>query len=83
MKGSYRNWAAIGLEGSFLWVNEWLKDKKQVVKKGTVFAVVVIPQYKQGEKQRGDSETAECEWHVLSKVVKTKVTVKCHGENLW
>ena len=55
---------------------------KQVVKKGTVFAVVVIPQYKQCEKGGGDSEVAECEGHVLSRVVKTKVTVKCHGETL-
>jgi len=40
-------------------MNEWLKDKKQVGKKGTIFAVVVIPQYKQCKKGGGDSEVAE------------------------
>lgn len=47
MKGSYRNWVAIALGESFLWVNEGLKVKKHVVKKGTVFTVMVIPHFKQ------------------------------------
>lgn len=66
MKGSYRNWDAMGLGGEvLLWINEWLKDKKQVGKKGRVFAVVVITQYKQCEKGGGDSMVAVWMTHIL------------------
>lgn len=41
-----------------------IRRKRQVVKKGTVFAVLVIPQYKQCEKGGGNSEVAECERHI-------------------
>lgn len=45
----------------FLWINEGLKVKKHVVKKGTIFVVVVIPHFKQWEKGGGDTEAAECQ----------------------
>lgn len=49
----------MGLREVLLWDNEWLKGKKQIGKKGRVFAVVVIPQYKQREKGGGDREVAK------------------------
>lgn len=47
MKGSYRNWVVIALRVRFLWVNEGLKVKKHLVKKGTIFVVMVILHFKQ------------------------------------
>lgn len=39
--------------------NEGLKIKKHVVKKGTIF--VVMMEFKQYENGRGDTEVAECQ----------------------
>lgn len=82
MKGSYRNWAAIASGGSFLWINEGLKVKKHVANKGTIFVVIVIPHFKQWEKGGGDTEVAECEWHLITYHYKNKISVRCHGETL-
>lgn len=70
----------MGLREVLLWINEWLKGKKQVGKKGRVFAVVAIAQCKHHEKGGGDREVAKCGWH-MSRVVKTKVTVKISCDN--